>query len=769
MMITLLKTGILLALVGLWFGAFNPWVLPDKAHQQLEVASMKDAELQRSAEDSYRALGAMYKALTGLLLSLSEASVGKGVDISALKASLDDQVALLDSIVPASQEEMPSDQLTLAINQSLDSLKKLADAHIDQQRLHVNLLNSYQQIQQSIHLLASQVENQRNQNLPIERYNEAQFVIDRLSELQLLIAQSLVSFQGKGLDQLKQDIEGNLRVSKSLIESFIAIDALEQEDALEQDNLEPSASEPDSSASDNATGEMTDKESATLIGTSPPLQAGISGEEGSDQGANRDTINNDASHRLILTEPIDVSAEIVDPSAVVELGVNDTAHQEYSQSNVQVLLDSLSGIANLGIGEQGLFDLKQEIHNLEQSKALHIQQVADPLDKAHQALASLNQALVLAEALQRAKQVTAFKEAVLEQRQLLQMNTLYALIILMLAFLFLLEDFLRTRWQLNNCVKSQQQTGMITHWPRWLSPLQKVFDAQIEHQQRAFAQQLPAVRVLESSLQSVETLSSALSREVIEIKNELQSLIAIDSRVHEPKVSGEDADLPEDTASRMASEFSEFKHNYIEPLTNSDSDNNAFIQLHKQVETSSDLVGGISTETERIGGIVGTISGITEQTNLLALNAAIEAARAGEQGRGFAVVADEVRSLSIRTSEATAEISAMIQSLNEQVTNIVHSMEASVNYVDVVSEQQAHLSNTFKLMGGAFKELESAITPCMLALTHKVSEPNPLLERLADLSQRLESCQSSVDELNSHQSTANESLTIIKSFYEDNQ
>jgi len=101
-------------------------------------------------------------------------------------------------------------------------------------------------------------------------------------------------------------------------------------------------------------------------------------------------------------------------------------------------------------------------------------------------------------------------------------------------------------------------------------------------------------------------------------------------------------------------------------------------ELSKDISASAHAVNQVEERVVAISSVVGTIRGISEQTNLLALNAAIEAARAGEAGRGFAVVADEVRNLAQRTQNATVEIQEMITQLQQSANSAVDLMEKSV-------------------------------------------------------------------------------------------
>jgi len=123
--------------------------------------------------------------------------------------------------------------------------------------------------------------------------------------------------------------------------------------------------------------------------------------------------------------------------------------------------------------------------------------------------------------------------------------------------------------------------------------------------------------------------------------------------------------------------------------------------LAGEVERAATAIQKLESDTEAIGAILEVIRGIADQTNLLALNAAIEAARAGEQGRGFAVVADEVRTLAQRTQEATKEINNMIARLQEGSKNAVSVMAQGRRQAELSVEQASKAGESLQVITGA--------------------------------------------------------------------
>lgn len=163
---------------------------------------------------------------------------------------------------------------------------------------------------------------------------------------------------------------------------------------------------------------------------------------------------------------------------------------------------------------------------------------------------------------------------------------------------------------------------------------------------------------------------------------------------------------------------------------------NQIQSLSSNIDDVSKVIAALATESDNIGSVLDVIRGIAEQTNLLALNAAIEAARAGEQGRGFAVVADEVRTLANRTEQSTNEIQQMIQKLQSGAQEAVSAVKISQNIssqaVEHTTKADDSLSEIDRLME-VISEMNTQIARATEQQTQAADEVNLRINDLAGM------------------------------------
>ncbi len=202
-----------------------------------------------------------------------------------------------------------------------------------------------------------------------------------------------------------------------------------------------------------------------------------------------------------------------------------------------------------------------------------------------------------------------------------------------------------------------------------------------------------SVKEVDSDLQQqVKAISVRAERNKTSAQNQASELIQASSSMAEMTATVEEIANNTQSASNSANKL----------LENATTGRNILYdnikitsELAQEIHEASSNIERLARASSEIGGIADTISTIAEQTNLLALNAAIEAARAGEQGRGFAVVADEVRTLAQKTQSATSQIHAMIDQLSDATEDCVTTMDTSKQHSEHSVSQSERLQTAF--------------------------------------------------------------------------
>lgn len=166
----------------------------------------------------------------------------------------------------------------------------------------------------------------------------------------------------------------------------------------------------------------------------------------------------------------------------------------------------------------------------------------------------------------------------------------------------------------------------------------------------------------------------------------------------------------------------------------------SILRHSQKTQEDAEIIKKLGEQTQKIDGILSTIQDIASQTNLLALNAAIEAARAGEHGRGFAVVADEVRALASRTSDSAKEISEMISGVQNDVQKASTSITQTVSEMETIARNSEQVQNTLENISNKIDEFNSQIRQIATATEEQTatsSEMSANIQKISEFTQKM--------------------------------
>ncbi len=227
----------------------------------------------------------------------------------------------------------------------------------------------------------------------------------------------------------------------------------------------------------------------------------------------------------------------------------------------------------------------------------------------------------------------------------------------------------------------------------------------------------PLAGKADSSYEAALQVSSAMNRQLREVEQVAVAMHQMSATINEVAKSAANAANSAGDVNRQSNETLLRVNDTVELIA----------QLVAAVNQAELVINVLSEHSNSIGKVLDVIKGIAEQTNLLALNAAIEAARAGEQGRGFAVVADEVRTLASRTQQSTEEIHKMIDALQAGVKDAVREMS---NVKGMAASGAEHGKSSTELLNGTVKSV-SFINDMVIQIASAAEEQHAVSEEIS--------------------------------------
>ncbi|QPL54867.1 methyl-accepting chemotaxis protein [Vibrio navarrensis] len=243
-------------------------------------------------------------------------------------------------------------------------------------------------------------------------------------------------------------------------------------------------------------------------------------------------------------------------------------------------------------------------------------------------------------------------------------------------------------------IESQDEIGRISH----------SINLFIEHLQQMFIEVADSSKGIDHAVANLGVQSSSnlstLNQHTQETEQAITAIEEMSATASTIAQSADEAAKLTDRTNRYAEESKQSVTGAVHSVND----------LVTQVVSMSDTITRMSDDTKQINSVLQVIGDIAEQTNLLALNAAIEAARAGEQGRGFAVVADEVRALAARTQQSTAQINEMLAKLKSTTENVVNEMGSTRTRCEETAERTNHVMDTLNVVTDSVAQINNLNT-----------------------------------------------------------